>query len=169
MKESVLDILIYLFENYADPDFHHEFESGPQDGAAREALRDELKLAGFRSAAIDNALTWLDSLAEGSERAIAAPQSRAIRVFSDSECAQLDAQCRGYILYLEHIGILNPAQRELVVDRLLALGSPAHDQDIDIEQVKWVVLMLLFSQDGQQDAFARMEDLLFDGRLQALH
>jgi len=169
MKESVLDILIYLFENYADPDLDHEFESGTPDGAAREALRDELKLAGFRAAAIDNALTWLDSLAEGSERTIAAPETRALRVFSESECEQLDTECRGYVLYLEHIGILNPTQRELVVDRLLALKSSANEQDLDIEQVKWVVLMVLFSQDGQEDAFARMEDLLFSGRLQALH
>jgi Smg protein len=169
MKESVLDILIYLFENYADPDFQHELESGSQDDSAREALRDELKLAGFRVTAIDNALTWLDSLAEGTERPIAEPAARAIRVFSDNECKQLDTECRGYILYLEHIGILDATQRELVVDRLLALRSPANDQDIDIEQVKWVVLMVLFSQDGHEDAFARMEDLLFSGRLQALH
>ena len=34
--------------------------------------------------------------------------------------------------------------------------------DIDVEQVKWVVLMVLFSQPGQEDAFARMEDLVFE-------
>ena len=34
--------------------------------------------------------------------------------------------------------------------------------DIDVDQVKWVVLMVLFSQPGQESAFARMEDLVFE-------
>ena len=33
--------------------------------------------------------------------------------------------------------------------------------DIDVEQVKWVVLMVLFSQPGQEVAFSRMEDLVY--------
>jgi Smg protein len=169
MKESVLDILIYLFENYADPDFQHEIESASEDGATRDALRDELKLAGFRATAIDSALEWLDSLAASSERSVTVPASRAIRVFADNECERLDTDCRNYILYLENIGILSATQRELVVDRLLALQSPALDSTIDIEQVKWVVLMVLFSQPGQEAAYARMEDLLFSGRIEALH
>ncbi len=57
------------------------------------------------------------------------------------------------------------AQRELVIDRLLALDA----KEIDVEQVKWVVLMVLFSQPGQEKAFARMEDLVFDGWLDAVH
>jgi Smg protein len=52
---------------------------------------------------------------------------------------------------------LQPAQRELVIDRLFALD---HDE-IDVEQTKWVVMMVLFSQPGQQDAYAQMEDLVF--------
>ena len=54
--------------------------------------------------------------------------------------------------------ILSPVQREVVLERLMALDSP----DIDVEQVKWVVLMVLFSQPGQESAFARMEDLVFE-------
>jgi Smg protein len=77
----------------------------------------------------------------------------------------LDTDCRGYILYLENIGILNGAQRELIIDRLLALDS----RQIDIEQVKWVVLMVLFSPPGQESAYLRMEDLVFDNRLDAVH
>ena len=53
-----------------------------------------------------------------------------MRIFDPSEQARLDADCRGYILYLENIGILSSAQRELVIDRLLALDS----RQIDIEQ-----------------------------------
>ena len=48
-------------------------------------------------------------------------------------------------------------QRELVIDRLLALDS----DEVDIEQIKWVVMMVLFSQPGHEQAYAQMEDLVF--------
>jgi Smg protein len=33
---------------------------------------------------------------------------------------------------------------------------------VDIDRLKWLVLMVLSSQPGQEQACARMEDLLFD-------
>jgi len=172
MKESVLDILIYLFENYSDPDFDPDTDgetivvaSHAAETKIRDSLRNELVQAGFRATVIDSALTWLDALDASTVRGIAPPAGRAIRVFADRECAKLDTECRSYILYLENIGILNATQRELVVDRLLALDS----QSVDLDQTKWVVLMVLFSQPGQEDAYARMEDLLFSGRPEVLH
>jgi Smg protein len=159
MKESVLDILIYLFENYFDA----ELELAPEPD--RDTLKEELERAGFSEREVGRALEWLEQLCADPERAGSIPPSRSIRVFDAREQARLDNDCRGYILYLENIGIVNAAQRELVIDRLLALDS----RQIDIEQVKWVVLMVLFSQPGQENALLRMEDLVFDGRAEAVH
>ncbi len=159
MKESVLDILIYLFENYFDADL----DCAPEPD--RDTLRDELERAGFSEREVGRALEWLEQLSADPQRAGAVPGSRAIRIFDAREQTRLDTDCRGYILYLENIGIVSAAQRELVIDRLLALDV----QQIDIEQVKWVVLMVLFSQPGQQSAYLRMEDLVFDNRLQVVH
>jgi Smg protein len=159
MKESVLDILIYLFENYFDADL----DCAPEPD--RDTLRDELERAGFSEREVGRALEWLEQLSADPNRTGALPGSRAIRIFDAREQARLDTECRGYIMYLENIGIISPAQRELVIDRLLALDV----QQIDIEQVKWVVLMVLFSQPGQQSAYLRMEDLVFDNRLQVVH
>ena len=78
---------------------------------------------------------------------------------------RLDADCRGFITYLEQIGILPPTQREILIDRLLALETP----DINVAQIKWVVLMVLFSQPGQELAYARMEDLVFEDSSGVLH
>ena len=78
---------------------------------------------------------------------------------------RLDTDVRGYLLHLENLGILSAPQREVVIDRLLALEA----DDIDIEQLKWVVLMVLFSQPGQENAYQRMEDLVFDERRDAMH
>jgi Smg protein len=159
MKESVLDILIYLFENYFDA----ELELAPEPD--RDTLKDELERAGFSEREVGRALEWLEQLCADPQRAGSIPPSRSIRVFDPREQARLDNDCRGYILYLENIGIVNAAQRELVIDRLLALDA----RQIDIEQVKWVVLMVLFSQPGQENALLRMEDLVFDGRAEAVH
>ena len=160
MKESVLDILIYLFENYFDA----ELSVAPEPD--RDTLKEELERAGFSEREVSRALEWLEQLCADPERTgFDQATSRSIRVFDAREQARLDSDCRGYILYLETIGIVNAAQRELVIDRLLALDA----RQIDIEQVKWVVLMVLFSQPGQENALLRMEDLVFDGRAEAVH
>jgi Smg protein len=151
MKENVLDVLMYLFETYIDT----EEEPEPD----HNELRLELGKAGFSDREIDRALDWLDGLTEHQENLPLNPQTaHGTRIYSACELERLDVSCRGYILYLEQIGILSPPQREILIDRLLALES----HDIDVEQIKWVVLMVLFSQPGQELAYARMEDLVFD-------
>ena len=159
MKETVLDILIYLFENYFDADLETTAEPD------RETLKDELERAGFAALEVDRAIEWLEGLAAGPMQRTNAPTSRAIRVFNSREQSLLDIECRGYILYLENIGILNAEQREVVIDRLLALDG----EEVEIEQVKWVVLLVLFSQPGQETEYSRMEDLVFENRLDAVH
>lgn len=157
MKDSVLDILIHLFENFLDA----EDDSTPD----RDTLKLELEQAGYPEADIERALVWLESLATDPDRALTEGTARAVRVFSGSEQIRLDTDVRGYLLHLENLGILSAAQREVVIDRLLALEA----DDIDIEQLKWVVLMVLFSQPGQENAYQRMEDLVFDERRDAMH
>ena len=68
-------------------------------------------------------------------------------------------------MHLEHVGILSPTQRERVIDRLMALDG----DEIDIDRLKWVVLMVLTTQPGSAGGHPRMEDLVFDNRLDAVH
>lgn len=150
MNHSVLDVLMYLFETYSE-----EHEEAADEGV----LRQELLRAGFGEPEVDRALNWLDDLQQDPERPFPdAPQSASVRLFHPEELSRLDASCRGYLLYLEQAGILSPLNRELVIDRLMALGCG----EIDVEQVKWVALMVLYSQKDQQNAFAHMEDLVFE-------
>lgn len=158
MKENVLDVLMYLFETYIDA----EEEPEPD----QTVLRDELARAGFAEMEIDRALNWLDGLTDQHKiRPHSTQTPHGTRIYNDAEQGRLDVGCRGFITYLEQIGILSPTQREILIDRLLALDTP----DIDVEQVKWVVLMVLFSQPGQEQAYARMEDLVFDDDATAIH
>lgn len=156
MSDTVLDVLLYLFETYSDQE---------PDAADQEVLRAELLKAGFGEPEVDSALDWLDGLHETSEPMAGVPGERSIRVYNEVELRRLDLECRGYLLHLEQVGILPPAQREVVIDRLMALDSGS----IDKEQVKWVVLMVLFAQPGQESAFSRMEDLVFEETSGVVH
>ena len=77
----------------------------------------------------------------------------------------MDAECRGFLIFLEQTGVLDPIARELVIDRAMALET----QEIDMPQLKWVILMVLFNQPGHEAAFAWMEDLIFDEISDHLH
>ena len=157
INDNVLDILIYLFENYLDAD------DVPQP--SRDVLREELEHAGFAESGIERALAWLEGLSGDATPPVGDPQKRSMRVFSSYEQVRLTPEVRGYLLQLENVNILSTQQRELVIDRLLALES----DETDVEQVKWVVLMVLFSQPGQEQAYQRMEDLVFEGQSDGLH
>jgi Smg protein len=126
----------------------------------------ELSRAGFGDSEIERALEWLDGLTDHQESLnYVNLTAHGTRIFNEFEHERLDTHCRGYITYLEQTGILSPPQRELLVDRLLALETA----DIDVEQIKWVVLMVLFSQPGQELAYARMEDLVFEETPGSIH
>ncbi len=158
MKENVLDVLMYLFDTYVDADEEPE--------ADHNELRDELGRAGFGDPEIDRALDWLDGLTDHQDGlANNAQTPHGMRIYNDFEQDRLDTASRGYITYLEQIGILSAPQREILVDRLLALESA----EIDVEQIKWVVLMVLFSQPGQELAYSRMEDLVFEESTGSIH
>ena len=74
--------------------------------------------------------------------------------FSGHETVKVSMTCRGQLLRLEQSGVLDSVAREIVIDRLTALES----EEIDIEQLKWVVLMVLFNQPGQEQAYDLLED-----------
>jgi Smg protein len=155
MKENVFDVLIYLFENYMDSDL--DLNPDP------DMIRTELLEAGFPQSEINKAFEWLESLTE--QQAMKPISSPAFRVFSEREMSKLDADCRGLLLFLEQSGILTPVNRELVIDRVMAF----QDDNISLENLKWVVLMVLFSQPDEEVAFARMENLVYESLPSYLH
>jgi len=75
------------------------------------------------------------------------------------------AVARRLLLTLERAQVLSLQQREIVIERLLALD----EDEPDTEQLKWVVLMVLSSQPGQQLAVERLGGLVTEGRINAPH
>jgi Smg protein len=157
MTGSVLDILIYVFDRY----MLDEVPEVPE----RDDLARHLEGAGFGPRIVERALDWLADLACVRDAMPLAGSGPAVRVFCDGELSRLSTECRGFLFTLELLGIHSSHQREFVIERMLALDA----DELDTEQLKWVVLMVLSSQPDQQHAFARLEDLVADKHSGAPH
>jgi Smg protein len=148
MKENIFDVLMYLFENYME----EEIEIFPDT----DVIRTELLEAGFQQLEVNKAFDWLESLSL--EGLIQTSISPSFRIFCRQESEKLDIDCRSLIMFLEQNGILNATNREIVIDRAMAL----EDEDISLEKLKWITLMVLLSQPDEEIAFSRMEDFVYD-------
>jgi Smg protein len=157
IKQSVVDVLMFLFERYLDEDNEAMDE--------RDDVSGRLEEMGFHNREIDRAFDWLEDLAtiqDGHHY----PQINAgsIRIFSDEEKAVLNSESIEFIMYLEQAGILTSVTRELVLDRVIAL-----DNELDTEQLKWIVMIVLHSHPGEENAYAWMESLIFDEQVDLMH
>lgn len=128
------DILVFVFENCQQAELAYD----------RERVAKKLSAAGFEDSDISEALHWLAGVLRAPQAAAKPlPDTRSsFRAFAPRELAKLDAECRGFLLTLEHSGILTPQTRELVLERSLA----ASGQALTLEQLKLVVLMVLWNQ-----------------------
>ena len=150
IKQSVVDVLMFLFERYLGDD-NETFDE-------REDVADRLEEMGFQHYEIDKAFDWLEDLATIQDGRHYAPVNQSsIRVFSEEEKALLNEESLGFLVYLEQSGILTPVTRELILDRVIAL-----DNELDTEQLKWIVLIVLHSHPGEENAYAWMESIMFD-------
>src|SRR5512134_1763370 len=128
------DILVFLFENCQQAEIAYD----------RERVAKKLSAAGFEDSDISEALHWLAgmALAPGGVREPLPDARSSFRAYAPRELAKLDAECRGFLLTLEHSGILSAETRELVIERALA----ASGETLNLEQLKLVVLMVLWNQ-----------------------
>lgn len=160
MKENVFDVLLYLFENYIDTDDVKKPD--------KDALEVELERVGFPELEVNKAFEWLESMTVVTEDSTVdddALSLSAIRFYTQQEMDRLDVECRGYLLFLEQVGVLDADTREIVIERVLALD----EHEVDLDQMKWVVLMVLFYQPGREEAYAWMEDLVFEDMEAVIH
>ncbi len=152
MKTEVLDILMYLFETYLDD----EDSTIPSE----KSIRKELSKIGFQDTKVTQAFDWLDDLAvlKESYEEISALESNSIRLYSSMETDKFDTQARGILIDLVELTVISPGQREIIIDKALALDIP----HIDAEQMKWVVLMVLFNLPDSAGSFTWLQDLLYE-------
>ena len=158
MKESILEVLLYLFENH--------ISAGNANKPDKDELESELEKVGFLRLEIHKALDWLKNMKMVSNNLIEESSHHiTMRIFNDVEQERLDVRCRGYLLFLEQVGILDVKTREIVVERVLALD----EGEINLDQIKCVVLMVLFYRPGCELAYSWMEDLVFENTGITIH
>jgi len=140
MKEDMLEVLIYLFQNY--------IIDGVSLGLGQDKLTEELVGAGFADEEIDKAFIWLEDLLVACEqdetRQFQQQTSDSIRIYTRKEVAALKLAGQSLLMRLCNIGLLDQHSREMVIDRVMALGS----ENVNIEHLKWVVLVVLSNQPG---------------------
>jgi len=142
----MFDILVFLFENY--------FHTGTYPD--QDTLTKRLSAAGFDSGDISQALSWLDGLERGEPGSgDRFSGSDGFRYYTEPELAKLGAESRGFLLFLESAGIITALQRELVIERALVLD----ESPVDLENVKLIVLMVLWNQNEAVDSLV-LEELV---------
>src|SRR3979411_697800 len=146
MTGSVLDILIYVFDRYM-------LEETPEVPERAQLARD-LERVGFGHTNVERSADGLTELAFGPQRPPLPAARRdgtpyhGVRIFADSELVRLSPECRGLLLTLERARVITPQQREIVIERMLALDADSADP----EQLKWVVLMVPSGHPGSEPA-----------------
>ena len=153
---ELFDVLVFLVENYFDS------ESCPDP----DTLDLKLKAAGFDSDEIEDALQWLAGLSESGETQLpAAFAGRAsFRAFVEHEERRLGPGERGLLAFLESADVIDPLQREIIIERALALP----DGSLDVARLKLITLIVLWSMGAEPDSLV-FDELMSDGDAHALH
>lgn len=127
----------------------------------------ELEKIGFDRYEASRALNWLNGMIQF-QTAVTQDcriTSHSLRHYLPEEAERLGMEGRGLLLYLEQIGILDPATREIVIDRVMALDL----KEVDLGRIKWVVLMVLFNQPEKKAALSLMQDMVLADAFDVLH
>lgn len=150
----MFDVLMYLFETYVQSELDFMVD--------QDALTDELTRAGFQKPEIFKALTWLEHLAAlhdaQSDSSFTPCTPDSFRIYAADESLKLSAECRGFLLFLEQVRVLNADAREIVIERLMDLDA----DEIELDDLKWVVMMVLFNLPGGENACHQLEELMYE-------
>lgn len=155
----MFDILVYLYETYYRPD------TCPDS----IALAKKLSSVGFDDEEIIAALDWLRGLADTTNHLAEIEigeqlsssdlsDSAGFRVFTEEENAMLGNEALGYLYYLQNTKMLDAQQREIVIERAMAV----QDQPLSLSKFKIIVLMILWSQGRESEMLMFDEFLLSD-------
>ena len=162
IKQSVVDVLMFLFERYLDDDEPNETSRVTVE---RDSIQLRLEEMGFHNQEINQAFDWLEDLAELQDKQQFTPvNATSTRIYSKEEKKLINMESIGFLNFLEQTNILTSVTRELILDRVVALGHP-----LDAEQLKWIIMIVLHTHPGEENALALMEDFIFDDTIDQLH
>ncbi len=150
----MLEVLIFMFQNYLG--------TQPQVNAAdieEDFLAQELSQAGFDHIDIAGAFDWYKQLrcliSQPYHQYLSNPTS--FRVYIDQELERIDAESFGFLRFVEQAGVIKPNERDLIIDRAMALKQ----NEITIEEVRWITMMVLWNDNRKKD-YLFVEDAVFN-------
>lgn len=151
----MFDILMYLFESY--------FHAGSYPDS--EKLSVKLSAAGFEDEDIQRTLDWLSGLKQLTQ----ADYPEAInhsgpRCFADLEQKRISQEALRFITFWEQNRMISPVEREMILDRAVALGR----ENLSLDKVKLITLIVLWNQHEELDPLL-VEDLLTPDTPECLH
>ncbi|ATF09303.1 Protein of unknown function Smg [Candidatus Enterovibrio altilux] len=124
-------------------------------------MTDELLQAGFHQEDIYKTIDWLEKLAllqeDNKTPYVTGNMLTSVRIFTSKEMERLDTESRGFLMLLEQTNVLNPETREMVIDHVMALET----QELILNDLKWIVLIVLFNIPNNEYAYNQMEKLLY--------
>ena len=158
MKETILDVLMFMFQSYVEDNEEVELD--------KESLHKNLSEAGFADKNIERAFEWLEGLPGVDDSALLnKPTKNSFRLFSDVEHQKIGEEGLSFLMFLERLGIFHGEIREHVIDRIMALDT----QSVDLSQIRWVVLMILFNTPGNESNYTWLQNLNSDKALPYIH
>ena len=146
----MFEILIYLFESYFDAGSYPE----------PDKLSRKLSAAGFEGDEISEALTWLSALQEQSPDSYPASlEHTGQRHFAGLELQFIGSEARQFLLFAEQQRLISAVEREMTIDRSVALRQ----ENLGLDKLKLIMLMVLWNR--HQD----LDPLLVEELLTPLH
>ena len=151
----MFDILMFLFESY--------FYAGSYPNSDKLTLK--LSAAGFEDNDIHHALNWLSGLKQLTQADYpAAINGSGVRCYADLEIKRISPEARRFLTFWEQTKMVTPVEREMIIDRAVALGR----ENLPLKKVKLIALMVLWNQHQELDPLV-IEDLLASSETYSLH
>ncbi len=156
IKQSAVDVLMFLFERYLDDD---ETNEAAHVTDKRDSIQIRLEEMGFNNHEINQAFDWLEDLADlqADNHNFIAIKETSTRIYSKEEKKLIGLESIGFLNFLEQNNILTSETRELILDRVVALNQP-----LDAEQLKWIIMIVLHTNPGEENTLVLIEDFIFD-------
>jgi Smg protein len=142
----MFEILMYLFESYFDAGSYPE----------PDKLSRKLSAAGFEGEEISEALSWLSALQEQNPDSYPERlEHSGHRHFAELELQYISDEARQFLLFAEQHQLISATEREMIIDRSVALKQ----ENLAPDKLKLIMLMVLWNRHQDLDPLL-IEELL---------
>ena len=154
----MFDLLVYVFENYL---------SSSHNISDLSKMTTELEEAGFEYKEIEFAIDWFATLKVLSEKINDKKINQSAlksRIYSKREYDKINNEGIGFLIFLEQATILSPSEREIILDRAMAVNQ----SEVNLDELKWIGMMTLWHF-GRESEYLFVEDALFNPKNGVMH